>query len=113
MIISVSEKNFDQEVLQSPLPVIVEFWAPWCGLCRIISPILRDLQPELGCEFKIAKVNADKNLRLANTYRLSNLPTILLLEKGMVVHRIESFQGREDLQSSLKAYLEALSVSPV
>lgn len=113
MIISVGENNFTQEVLQSSLPVIVEFWAPWCGLCRMISPILLDLKSELGCDIKIVRVNADKNLKLANTYRLTNLPTVLLIEGGSITHRIESFQGREDLRASLKGKLGALSVSTV
>lgn len=113
MIISVGEKNFTQEVLQSSLPVIVEFWAPWCGLCRMISPILVDLKSEMGCDIKIVKVNADKNLKLANTYRLTNLPTVLLIEGGSITHRIESFQGREDLRDSLKSKLGMLSVTTV
>ncbi|MFE1746170.1 thioredoxin family protein [Coleofasciculus sp. H7-2] len=102
MVLSVSERTFTQEVLESSTPVLVHFWAPWCGLCRLINPLLTRVQSEWGEQVKLVGINADQNLKLANTYRLQSLPTIILIENGKVVHRIDSFQGRDDLRMALE-----------
>jgi thioredoxin 1 len=102
MVLSVSERTFTQEVLESPIPVLVNFEAPWCGLCRIIHPLLLQFQAQCGEEIKLVGVNADQNFKLSNTYRLKSLPTLLLIEHGIIRHRLEGFRGREDLRLALE-----------
>ena len=103
MVLSVNERTFTQEVLESPVPVLVNFEAPWCGLCRIIHPLLSQFQTQCGDELKLVGVNADQNFKLSNTYRLKSLPTLLLIEKGIVKQRLEGFPGKEDLRQALEA----------
>ncbi|BCL37349.1 thioredoxin family protein [Nostoc sp. MS1] len=102
MVLSVSERTFTQEVLESPVPVLVNFEAPWCGLCRIIHPLLLQFQSQCGEQIKLVRINADENFKLSNTYRLKSLPTLLLIENGIVRHRLEGFRGRDDLRLALE-----------
>ncbi|WGV28288.1 thioredoxin family protein [Halotia branconii] len=102
MVLSVSERTFTQEVLESPVPVLVNFEAPWCGLCRIIHPLLLQFKAQCGEQIKLVGVNADDNFKLANTYRLKSLPTLLLVDSGIVQRRLEGFRGREDLRLALE-----------
>jgi thioredoxin 1 len=102
MVLSVSERTFTQEVLESPIPVLVNFEAPWCGLCRIIHPLLLQFQAQYGEEIKIVGINADQNFTLSNTYKLKSLPTLLLIEKGIVRQRLENFRSRDDLRLALE-----------
>ncbi len=102
MLKAISEKVFEQEVLQSSQPVLVHFWAPWCGLCRMINPMLLKLQTKPKQPIKLVTVNADENFRLANTYRLRNLPTLLLFEDGNLLKRLDDFNGREGMLQSLE-----------
>ena len=104
-MLSLNERTFRQEVLESPTPALVDFWAPWCGLCRLIDPLVQEFQSDWAEPVKLVRVNADENLKLANTYRIKSLPTILLFENGQVVHRLEGFNGREDLRRALKAIM--------
>ncbi|WP_208345511.1 thioredoxin family protein, partial [Aetokthonos hydrillicola] len=97
MVLSVSERTFTQEVLESPVPVLVNFEAPWCGLCRIIQPLLLQFNAQCGDQIKLVAINADQNFKLSTTYRLKSLPTLLLIENGIVRKRLESFRNREDL----------------
>ena len=102
MVLSVSERTFTQEVLESPIPVLVNFEAPWCGLCRIIQPLLLQFQAQCGDEIKLVGINADQNFKLSTTYRLKSLPTLLLIENGIVQQRLSDFCGREDLLLALE-----------
>ncbi|NET70151.1 MAG: thioredoxin family protein [Sphaerospermopsis sp. SIO1G2] len=98
----VSERNFTQEVLESPVPVLVNFEAPWCGLCRIIHPLLLQFQNQCDNEIKLVSINADQNFKLSNTYRLKSLPTLLLIDKGAIRQRLEGFRSRDDLRLALE-----------
>lgn len=111
MVLSVNEQAFTQEVLESPIPVLVNFWAPWCGLCRAIEPILTRFQAEWGTHIKLVNVNADENLKLASTYRLTNLPTLLVFEKGAVLQRIDTFRGRDEVRRALENILAVSTAS--
>jgi thioredoxin 1 len=102
MVLSVSERTFTQEVLESSIPVLVNFEAPWCGLCRIIHPLLLQFQAQCGEQIKLVGINADENFKLSNTYRLKSLPTLILIENGIIRHRLEGFRGRDDLRLALE-----------
>ena len=102
MVLPLNDRSFRQEVLESPIPVLVDFSAPWCGLCRVIQPLLREFQSEWGGQVKIIRLNADDNLKLTTTYRIKSLPTLLLFERGQVIQRIDNFYGRDDVRKALK-----------
>lgn len=107
MSISVNDQTFNQVVLGSPGIVLVNFWAPWCGLCKMISPLLNHFQNEWeGC-IQLIDVNADENLRLANQYRLTTLPTLLFFENGELCQRLDSFRGKEDLRLALDGFMRS------
>lgn len=108
MVLNVTEENFSSEVLDSSIPVLVNFWAPWCGICRIINPFLNQFQTDWGKPLKLVSINADENLKLANTYRLTTLPTILLVEQGNVLHRFDGFHSREDLNRAADCFRNTL-----
>lgn len=102
MVLSVSERTFTQEVLESPIPVLVNFGAPWCGLCRIIHPMLLQFEAQCRDQIKLVGVNADDNFKLSITYRLKTLPTLILIENGKSRQRLEGFGGRDDLLKALE-----------
>jgi thioredoxin 1 len=102
MVLSVSEQTFTQEVLESPIPVLVHFWAPWCGLCRNIEPLLLQFQTQCGHRIKVVGINADENFKLANSFRLTTLPTLILLENGHPQQRWDTLCGREELRAELE-----------
>lgn len=102
MVLSISERTFTQEVLESSIPVLVHFWAPWCGLCRNIQPLLLQFQTHCPELIKLVGVNADENFKLSNTYRLTALPTLMLIENGEVLRRLDSFHGRDELRLELE-----------
>lgn len=103
MVLSVTEKTFKQEVLQSPTPVLVHFWAPWCGLCKVMNPQLMQFQAKWGGKVKLVGVNADSNFKLANAYRLTSLPTLILFQDGQMLDRLEDFRGRDEIREALDA----------
>ncbi|MGF1538501.1 MAG: thioredoxin family protein [Elainellaceae cyanobacterium] len=114
MIPRVNEGTFEEDVLGSRSPVLVHFLAPWCGLCRLLDPMLIQLKSEWGGQLKLVTVNADDNLKLANAYRLRSLPTLVLFDQGKVVHRVEDFCTNDDLQLALGNFnnlIERLTMS--
>lgn len=105
MVFTVTEQTFPKEVLESPQLVLVNFGAPWCGLCRLINPIVRSYDAQWKGKIKLVGVNADENFKLANTYQLKSLPTLLLFAEGKVVERLEGFHSRDDFHKSLDMML--------
>jgi thioredoxin 1 len=99
------EQTFTKEVLESSVPVLVNFGAPWCGPCRMIEPLLVRFQAEWGKQFKLIGINADENLKLSNQYRIKTLPTILFFEGGKVTYRLEGLYKRDVLWSELQNFM--------
>lgn len=110
MVFSITDKTFAQEVLESSVPVLVHFWAPWCGPCRMINPMLTRFKEEWGEKVKLVSINADENFKLSNTYRLTTLPTLLWVEGGQVIHRVNGFQKRDELRAFLEKIMSGSSL---
>jgi thioredoxin 1 len=102
-IVTVNENNFPQEVLKSTTPVLVDFWAEWCGPCKMIAPILDELAGEYDGKVKIAKVNVDDNQGLAGQYGIRSIPTLLLFKNGEVTDQIVGLRSKRDFKTKLDA----------
>jgi thioredoxin 1 len=103
--IHLTEKNFEQEVLKSSLPVLVDFWAPWCGPCRAIAPIIEELSTELQGKMKVAKVDVDEAQDLAAKYEVSSIPTLLILKNGKVVEEMLGAMPKAQLLAKIQPHL--------
>jgi thioredoxin 1 len=99
-IISLTQENFALEVLQSTSPVLVDFWAEWCGPCKMIAPILDELADEYDGRVKIGKVNIDEQQGVAAEYGIRAIPTLLLFHKGQVADQIIGLRSKRDLKTS-------------
>ena len=108
MIFAVNETNFQREVLEASRPVLLHFWTPWCGLCHLTTPTLKAFQKDSNQSIKLVSINADENFKLANFYRLRNLPTIMLFHNGKLIKKLDNLDSRD----RLKAALEELMSNP-
>ena len=97
-IINVSESNFDETISSASTPVIVDFWAPWCGPCRTIGPILEELATEMSDSLKVVKVNVDENQGLAQKFNVRAIPTILFFKDGELKDQAVGLLPKEELK---------------
>ena len=104
-IVTISNSNFDQEVAKAPTPVLVDFWAEWCGPCKMIAPILEEIAQEKAGKIKIAKVNVDENQEIAARFGIRAIPTLLLFKGGQVKEQMVGMMGKKDLEKKLAAHL--------
>ena len=100
-IVTLTETNFTEEVLQSATPVLVDFWAEWCGPCKMIAPILDEIASEYDGKVKIGKVNIDDQQSLATQHGIRAIPTLLLFKNGEVAEQIVGLRSKRDLKANL------------
>jgi len=93
--------NFEAEVTNSAVPVLVDFWAPWCGPCKMIGPIIEELSDEFGDKVKIGKINVDNDQELAGKFGIRGIPTVMLFKGGEVVTSFVGLRPKEDLAQAL------------
>ena len=111
--VKVTDSEFKAVVLESPVPVVVDFWAPWCGPCRAIAPTLDQLAKEYGDKIKIAKVNTDENHEYAMQYGVQGIPTMLFVSGGEVVDRAVGALPKPMLQQRIDNLLKTSQEAPV
>ena len=105
LIANVTEANFDAEVLQSPTTVLVDFWAEWCGPCKMIAPVLDELATELEGQLKIAKVDVDSQSSLAGQYGITAIPTLLVFKGGQIVDQMRGAKSKRAIKDTIEPYL--------
>ena len=102
MEIVVNKNNFESEVINSEIPVIVDFWATWCGPCRMIAPILEDIAKENQGKIKVAKINVDEEMELAVKFKIEAIPTLLIFKNGEIVNKSLGVLSKEEILNLVK-----------
>jgi len=104
-LLQVTDGNFDQEILQSEIPALVDFWAAWCGPCKAIAPVVEELARDYAGKIKVAKMNVDENAKTPAKYGIRAIPTLIIFKGGQVVEQITGAHPRTVIEGALKKAL--------
>ena len=102
---AVTDASFDEEVLQSEVPVLVDFWAPWCGPCRMVAPVVDEIATQYTGQVKVVKINTDENPNVASMYGIRSIPTLMIFKGGQRVDLVVGAVPKTTLANTLEKYL--------
>jgi len=105
--VEITEKNFEKEVLNSNILVLVDFWAPWCPPCQMIAPVIEEISKEFADKIKVGKINTDQEYDLATRYGIRGIPTLMIFKEGKVIEQMVGYINREQLKNILGRYLKS------
>ncbi len=105
MAVEITNANFESEVLSSDKPVLIDFWAPWCGPCKAVTPILEEIEAEVGEKVKVCKINLDQSPELATKYSIMSIPTLMVVKDGKVMDTKVGALPKDDLIKILQQYI--------
>ncbi len=103
--LTITEQNFEKEVIQSPIPVMLDFWAPWCGPCRMIAPIVAAIAAEQEGKVKVGKVNVDEQPNLAAMFNVTSIPLVVVMKGGEVTNFAVGYRPKEDIEALLTTHM--------
>lgn len=101
-VITITSKNFEEEVLKSNIPVLLDFWASWCGPCKMVSPIVDAVAEEVGERAKVGKINVDEEQELAQAFSIMSIPTFVVINNGKLVNQAVGVRSKEEILDMLK-----------
>ena len=102
MEVTITKDNFEAQVLRSEIPVLVDFWATWCGPCRMLAPVISEIAEEYAGTVKVGKVNVDEEPELAMQFRVDSIPTVMLFKEGRLVNTTVGFRPKEQITAMLR-----------
>jgi len=102
---NVNDANFEQEVLKSTIPVLVDFWAPWCGPCQVVGPVVEEVAKEYNGKLKVCKVNVDEAPNTSSQYGVMSIPTLVVFKNGKVANKVGGALPKSELEDVIKSYI--------
>ncbi|WP_186429844.1 thioredoxin [Clostridium sp. BSD9I1] len=105
MVTEVRDNSFEQEVLKSDIPTVVDFWAVWCGPCKMLAPVIDEVSEELGGKAKFVKVNVDENPATASQFRIASIPTVMIFKGGKAVDTLVGFRPKDAIKAAIEKHL--------
>ncbi|MBI1859035.1 MAG: thioredoxin [Candidatus Melainabacteria bacterium] len=102
----VTDANFEQEVLKAQIPVLVDFWAPWCGPCRAVAPVIDEIADDYNGKLKVLKLNTDENPKTAQSYRISGIPSLMIFKNGQPVEQVVGAVPKPTISAAVEKHLK-------